>query len=122
MEHIELRSLKADDIFPMFTLLSKVGVEKFKHVFEGDDVKKAIAKGNSEDSVGIAVAIDIAGILIANIPNAKNEIYQFLENVSGLSKADISELPMATFMQMIIDVVQQEGFHDFFQVVSKLFK
>lgn len=124
----ELRSLTADDIFPMFQIISKIGIKEFKSCFESAEVKKAIGavaggeESNDLNAVGLAVALDMATILVANLPKAKDDIYQLLAQLSGKSKKEIASLSMATFMQMIVDVVRKEEFADFFQVVSKLFK
>ena len=125
----ELRSLTADDIFPMVQILSKVGLKEVKNCFDGEDVKKAIkamASGeNAEtnvETVGIAVALDIASVIAENLPKCKDQIYQLLSQLSGMDKKQIAALPMATFIEMIIDVITQDGFKDFFQVVSKFSK
>ena len=125
----ELRSLTADDIFPMFQIISKIGIKEFKSCFDAPEVKKAIGaitaggEGNTDlNAVGLVVALDMATILVANLPKAKDDIYQLLAQLSGKNKKDIASLPMATFMQMIVDVVRKEEFADFFQVVSTLFK
>lgn len=119
----ELRTLCAEDIFPMFKIISKIGIKEFKSCFESEDVK-AVINGEQADlnTVGLAVAVDIAGVIMANIPCAKEDIYLFLEQISGMSKDDIRELPIPIFAEMIIDVVKKEEFKDFFGVVSKLFK
>lgn len=119
----ELRTLCAEDVFPMFKIISKIGIKEFKSCFESEDVK-AVINGEQADlnAVGLAVAVDIAGVITANIPNAKEDIYLFLEQISGMSKDDIRKLPIPTFAEMIIDVVKKEEFKDFFVVVSKLFK
>ena len=125
----DLRTLCADDIFPMFKIISKIGIKEFKSCFESEDVKEAIsaAKNNDDgqvdlESIGVGIALDVAGVVIGNIPNAKEEIYLFLAQISGISKDDIKVLPMATFTEMIIDVIRKEEFKDFFKAVSKLFK
>lgn len=124
----ELRSLTADDIFPMFNIISKIGIKEFKSCFESPEVKSAIGKiaegseNENLDAIGFAVAIDMANILITNLHKAKDDIYQLLAQISGKTKKEIAALPMAVFMQMIIDVVRKEEFADFFQVVSRLFK
>lgn len=119
----ELRTLCAEDVFPMFKIISKIGIKEFKSCFESEDVK-AVINGEQADlnAVGLAVAVDIAGVIMANIPNAKEDIYLFLSQISNMSKDDIKELPISTFAEMIIDVVKKEEFKDFFGVVSKLFK
>lgn len=114
----ELRNLTADDMFPMFQILSKIGIREFKGCLESPEIKKEI----DLNSVGIAVAMDMAGIILTNLPKAKEDIYQLLSGLSGMSKKEIAGLPMATFTEMVIDVVKKEEFKDFFQAVAKLFK
>ena len=124
MKNYELRSLTSDDIFPMFQIISKIGIREFKFCFESPDVKAAIAKSEGTDlnSVGLAVMLDIGGTVLANVPKAKDDIYLLLSQLSGLTKQEIGALPMATFAQMVIDVIRKDEFKDFFQVVSRLFK
>lgn len=124
----ELRTLCADDVFPMFKIISKIGIKEFKSCFESEDVKEAIksaTNGETQDGlevIGLGVALEIASVIMANVPQAKEDIYLFLAQVSGMSKDDIRNLPISTFTEMIIDVVKKEEFKDFFGVVSKLFK
>lgn len=123
----ELRNLTADDMFPMFQILSKIGIREFKGCLESPEIKAAIsrsANGKEIDlnSVGIAVAMDMAGIILTNLPKAKEDIYQLLSGLSGMNRKEIAGLPMATFTEMVIDVVRKEEFKDFFQAVAKLFK
>ena len=125
----ELRHLEADDVFPMFQIISKIGVKEFKACFESPDVQKAvsvIAAGDRNPAdlaaVGMAVAFDLAGLITSNLGSCRNEIYLFLSQLSGMTKDEIAHLPMITFFEMIMDVIKKEEFRDFFQLVSKLFK
>ena len=124
----ELRTLCAEDVFPMFKIISKIGIKEFKSCFESEDVKEAIKSATNGEAqvdlevIGIGIALEIASVIMANVPKAKEDIYQFLAQVSGMSKDDIRNLPISTFTEMIIDVVKKEEFKDFFGVVSKLFK
>ena len=124
----ELRNLTADDVVPMFQIISAIGIKEFRSCFESEEVKKAVAgaakDGESVDisAVGVTVALDIASVIVANVPKCKDAIYLFLAQLSGMTKKDIAGLPMMTFMEMIVDVVKKPEFKDFFQVVSKLFK
>lgn len=133
----ELRGLMADDMFIMFSIISKIGIKEFKACFESDDVKAAVlnmAKKADENgdaeadegadvvSVGISVALDIASILLANIGKCKNDIYALLSSLSGMKAGDIAKLPAKTFTSMVIDLVKKEEFADFFQDAVKLFK
>lgn len=118
----ELRTLCSKDIFPMFKIISAIGVREFKDCFSSDDVKKAAGENPDYSAVGMAIFIDIAGIVMANVPKCENEIYTFLTNISNLTRKQIEEMSIAEFAQMIIDVIQKPEFKDFIGVVSKLFK
>lgn len=126
-----LRDLTADDVFPMFKIISGIGIKEFKGCFESDDVREAIKKMASDQeegkevdtsAIGIAVAIDIASVIISNLPKCKDDIYLLLSGLSGMGKKEIAALPMNTFIHMVIDVVKKEEFKDFFQDVQRLFK
>jgi hypothetical protein len=126
----ELRRLTADDVFPMFQIISKIGIKEFKACFESPEVMQMIkdaasnekAKDDVTASVGMKVAFDLAGIVVSNLASCKGDIYQFLAQLSGKTVKDIGALPMMTFFEMIIDVIKKEEFKDFFQVVAKLLK
>lgn len=119
-----LRKLTADDLFPMFQIISKIGIKEFKNCFDNPEMIKAFKQeGNFDvEALGINIAFDMVGVLMANLPVAKDSIYTFLAGVSGMTKQDIATLSPATFAEMIIDVVRKEEFHDFFVAVKKLLK
>lgn len=126
----ELRRLTAEDVFPMFQIISKIGIKEFKDCLESPEVMKMVrdaasGKKDKDDvtaSVGMKVAFDLAGIIVSNLASCKNDIYQFLAQLSGMTTKEIAALPMMTFFEMIIDVFKKDEFKDFFQVVAKLLK
>lgn len=126
-----LRSLAAKDVFPMIDIISKIGINEFTKAFESNEIKKLISaftgEGESEDTekltiVGLSVALEIANTLLGHIGSCEHEIYAFLSGLSGMSKEDIAELPMNTFLEMMVDVFQKEEFKGFIGVVSKFIK
>lgn len=119
----ELRALQSKDVFPMFRIISKIGVNEFKDCFATDAVKDAIANGKADlNAVGVTVMFDIAGVVISHIADAEKDIYTFLSGLSGMSVKDLEALDMVTFFEMIVDVFKKDEFKDFIGVVSKLFK
>ena len=126
----ELRRLTADDVFPMFQIISKIGIKEFKACFESPEVMQMIkgaasgeqSKDDVTTSIGMKVAFDLAGIIVSNLASCKSDIYQFLAQLSGMTAKEIGALPMMTFFEMIIDVIKKDEFKDFFQVVAKLLK
>ena len=128
-----LRKLKADDTFLMFSILSKIGFRELKDCFSSDEAKEAIKQamaggeeGNEDNQqlkiVGVAVAFDMADIVMRNLPKCKTEIYALLSALSGLSAVEIANLDVGTFTSMIVDVLRKDEFPDFFTAVKRLFK
>lgn len=126
-----LREMTADDIFPMCRIISGIGMKEFKAAFETDDVKAAIAsmtdgktEGKEPDAVavGITVAVSLADVLFSNLPKCKDSIYQLLSGLSGMSKKEVAAMPMADFMNMVVDVLKQEEFRDFFKAAARLLR
>ena len=123
------RKLNSTDLFLMFKIIGKIGINEFTACFEKDTVKKLIAStagGESKDSatafVGISVAFEMANVIIGNLPKCEAEIYQMLAQTSNLSVKQVQELDFITFTEMVIDFVKKEEFKDFIKVVSKSFK
>lgn len=120
-----LRALEAKDVFLMSKIIGAIGIKEFKECFESDEIKSMITNPDDEEavaSVGVAVFLDIVEIVFNNLPKCEKDVYTFLSNLSGKDVEQIESLPMNTFIEMIIDVIQKEEFKDFIKVVSKLFK
>lgn len=120
----ELRDLCSKDVFTMFNIISKIGVKEFKKCFESDEVKQLIKNGVDDnlDSIGLTIIMDVSAIVIEHVAYCEKDIYKLLSGLSGMKEDEIAELPMNTFIEMIIDVFKKDEFKDFIQVVSKLFK
>lgn len=124
-EGIALRKLEAKDIAPMASILSKIGMKEIKNCFNPDDIQLLASGKNAEDAaaaVGFTVIFDIAGVIFGNYEKCQDDIFRFIAGLSGKSKEEIAKLPLDTFFELIIEIVQKEEFKDFFKVVSKLFK
>lgn len=120
-----LRALEAKDVFLMSKIIGAIGIKEFKSAFESDELKSMIRSNGDTDvtmSVGISVFMDIAGIILNNLPKCEKDVYSFLGSLSGMDAKQIESLPMVTFIEMIIDVIKKEEFKDFMKVVSKLLK
>lgn len=125
-----LRKLTAEDVFPMLKIISGIGLKEFKGCFENEELRTAIRNLNAEKeegaeidttALGLMVAVDIASVIISNVPKCKDDIYTLLSGLSGMSKKEIAALPMNVFLAMIVEVVKKEEFKDFFKDAAGLF-
>lgn len=132
----EFRKLNSTDMFPMFTIISKIGINEFTACFQKDTVKRAIAdvmknmespdadKDEEEDTaiVGLSVALEAANVILGNMHKCEGDIYKLLAQTSNLSFEEIKTLDFTVFAEMLIDFVKKEEFKGFIKVVSRLFK
>ncbi len=124
------RELTADDLFLMTSIISKIGLKKFADVFKNSDIIDALNSDDEADNkadnkalvVGVSVALEISEILLGNLDKCKDNIYNLLSAVSGMTVSEIRTLGFATFAEMIIDFVKKDEFMDFFKAAAKLFK
>lgn len=129
------RLLGAPDIFLMAKIIKQIGIKEFKACFESDGITSLIqnamdekkAKGKDDNTnvigVGVGVALEIADVILGNLPKCENDIYQMLSQTSNLTVEEIKAPGNATmFIEMVIDFIKKEEFRDFLKVVSRLFK
>jgi hypothetical protein len=124
----ELRSLKADDLFLMFSILSKIGFNDIKEILTPEKVKEITSAFNQDEAsedmstfLGFNIVFSAVEIILKNLPSCKKEIYTLLSSLSGMTPTAIADLDMVTFTEMVIAVVKKEEFKDFFKAVAKLF-
>lgn len=136
------RLLGAPDIFLMAKIIKTIGIKEFKTCFEAEGITSMIqnmmmeqmekkeegAEEGAEDdsniiSVGVGVALEIADVILGNLPKCEKDIYQLLSQTSNLSVEEIKAPGNAVmFLEMVIDFIKKEEFRDFIKVVLKLFK
>lgn len=119
------RKLNSTDVFLMFKIIGKIGINEFTACFDRDAVKQMITNitgDNASTLVGISVMLEIANVVVGNLPKCEAEIYQLLSNTSNLTVDEVKDLDFATFTNMVIDFIRKEEFKDFIGVVSRLFK
>ena len=119
------RKLNSTDTFLMFKIIGKIGINEFTECL-GDDMVKQIFKRSENDENagglgGIAFILQLANVVIGNIPKCENEIYQMLSNTSNLTVEQVKGLDFTTFAEMVIDFIKKEEFKDFIKVVSRSF-
>jgi hypothetical protein len=122
-----LRPLKSKDLFPMMKIISCIKISKFSDCFSPDATKRLIEKSKQNqnitmedvEEIGMGVALEIGDVILANLPNAEKYIYQLLSNLSGMTVKELEDMNPGMFFAMIMDVVRQSGFADFFKVALK---
>ena len=77
---------------------------------------------NYAEKLGLSIFIEIADLLLRNLPKCEDDMFNLLSATSNLTVEQVRQLDLATFAEMVIEFVKKEEFGDFIKVVSKLFK
>ena len=134
----EFRELKSKDIFPMVKILRKIGFKDLKDKLNVDNIKdimqvfvdQSVPEGQEEQQVnqgdmasyvGFNIIAEVLDVILSNLEYCEQDIYKFLASLTDMKEKESAELPMVTFTEMIVALIQKEEFKDFFKVVSKLF-
>lgn len=139
---IELRELKAKDILPMVKILQKIGLKQIREMLTPDKIKELMTAMKSEpdqDSdqqedpdqkqeekidgrtiLGFNLIMEVVGLILDNLPACESDIYKFIGSVSNLTAEQVADLPLGEFTDIIVRILKDDGFSDFFKAVSKL--
>lgn len=129
-QKFELRPLKSTDLGVVCKIVAGIGLREFKACLKSDAVIEAMSardskkddKDNIARNLGLEVVLDVAGIIMSNIPKVENDIQKFSASVAGLTLKEIQELDFADFGELIMQIIMKEDFKDFFGRVVKLLK
>lgn len=119
------RRLNAQDVFPMVSIISKIGLDEFMSIFEKDGIKNLLASASGEEDVsifGYSVILEIVGKVCGNLPKCEKDIFNLLGSVSGTDAETVRKMDFVDFTEMIVDFIMKEEFRDFMKVVSRFVK
>lgn len=121
---LKRRALNAKDIYPVATIISKLGVKEFADVFKGLDIQAFTEEGVAGDElaavVGIEAIMGIVSVILENLGKCQSDIDKLLASVYEVDVPTLQESPPAVYAEMIIETIKSEEFGDFFKVVLKL--
>lgn len=122
----EFRTLKSTDLFLVMNLVKKIGIDRFSEAISDQTVKQlqtAIQTGTDESYALVGkMVFDIAQLIVDRMTYCQKEIYDILEATSNLSRQELEDLDIGTFVQMIVEFVKKDEFKQLFTQVVSLFQ
>lgn len=125
------RKLNAPDMFLMFKIISKIGINEFMTCFENRNVMNVLKDLSVEEKTekhgemiaAGAIVLEMVNVMLGNVHKCEKEIYALLAQTSDKTIEEITADGNAVmFMEMVIDFLKKDEFPDFIKAVSKLFK
>ena len=122
----ELRKMTSADIFPMCTIIKKIGIDEVKKIINSPELMSLVSNSKGKDdrttAIGMSFMLDIASLIVGNIPKIEADLYKFLASISKMTEKELREISPADFLELVIAVLKHEDFKDFFKVASQLLK
>lgn len=122
----QLRELQACDVFTMAQIIKGIGIKEFKDAFAAEKFRGIKSNDVAGDemlrAIGIDVGIELAGIIIGNLPKCDHSVYKLISDLTSITPQEVEHMPFTDFFEIIVEIVKKREFEDFIKVVSKLFK
>ncbi|MDR1563879.1 MAG: hypothetical protein LBS74_02870 [Oscillospiraceae bacterium] len=121
----KFKPLTSQDIFPIAKLISKIGLKNAMKSIDTTSIFSLFENKDNENMVsvlGFPLFMSIADLILSNLDKCEDDIYKILSASTGLTVAELKQISIADFAEMIIGYVKQDGFADFIKVVSKFIK
>lgn len=112
------RKLTSDDIFPVLAAAGKVLPDDLAAVFVELATDERPLK-EKVDEVGGVVIMRLVKAMIANIAVIKDDVYEFMTDVSGMTREEINAHGLMALPKMIWALYNAENNVDFFEDASK---
>ena len=71
--------------------------------------------------VGVSVVLEIANVIFSHLDRCEADINKFIASIYGLKHEEVGELDPAVYLEMIVNIAEDEKFVDFIKVATKLF-
>lgn len=126
----------------MVKILQKIGLKQIREMLTLDKIKELMTAMKSEDQkqddpdqqedqkqeekidgrtiLGFNLIMEVVGLILDNLPACESDIYKFIGSVSSLTPEEVADLPLGEFTDIIVRILKDDGFSDFFKAVSKL--
>ena len=122
----ELRKMTSADIFPMCTIIKKIGIDEVKKIINSPELMSLVSNSKGKDdrttAIGMSFMLDIASLIVGNIPKIEADLYKFLASMAKTTEKELREISPADFLELVITVLKHEDFKDFFKVAPQLLK
>ncbi len=112
--NLEIRKLKARDIFKFSKILKKLNNK--------NSLQNIIKNGKNleeQDKVEL-YGTEILCFLIENLDEIEGDIYEFLADIAGMTPEAFSNLDLGDLVEIIRKIGQENNLSAFFAAVSKL--
>ena len=105
----EKPTLKTKHFFPFVRMVRAIGGKAFLA-----DIMRLRSADNVEEA-----GMELMGILVDRLPDAENEVMDFLSLFTGMPREELEEQPIEELFETLKTLVMDSKFFDFFKSAAK---
>lgn len=125
MADVKFTDLTVDNLFDFCAVLDAVGTEQMLSAFSREELATLSGGGKDVKDIGIVIAMKVAGIVIKNVPKAREEICSFFagcmewDNGTAVTADEVRKFKIGRFMQLIREFFKKDDLADFFKQAAE---
>ena len=115
------RPLKGTDIYQLTSIIGKIGVRNIMRCMNALDVQEAVEGGEQmEDKakaemIGTLIFYGVIDVVLERLEYCEGAICKLLAKLYDMQESEVKELGANKYLDMLIAVVKDENFVDFFK-------
>lgn len=113
-----MRKINTKDVFQLARIFKKINLKDLM-------VSKASAINDileDKTMTTTQVGMNIVFTIIENCPDAENEIYKFIANISGFAVEEIENMELEMFIEIIGEIIKENDLKKVFTLALNLMK
>lgn len=120
MAEFVFKDLTLDNAFDLCSVLDAIGTDDILNAFNKKELASLNAAGKDSQTIGTDIAFKIVGIIIKNIPKAKDEICTFLANClehddrTAVTPDEVRKMKLGRFVRLLKEFFKRDDLVDFF--------
>jgi len=113
---MEMRNLSGQDLFPVITLLSKLGAKEI--IVEFFKKKGTITTDQTPEEVGADFVGTMLETTFGNIERGKTDVNRLLASLCGVSVAEIEALDIMEYTELLFNFYEKPELRNFIDSIS----
>lgn len=115
------RALIGKDLYLLTSIIGKIGIRNIMAVANTLEVKEVMQDSESmseddlKDKIGTLIFYGIIDVILEKMEKCEDVISRLLSRLYDMPEAEVKKLDANEYLDMLIDVVKDEKFVDFFK-------
>lgn len=113
-----MRKINTKDIFQLARIFKKINLKDLM-VSKTTEINDVL---DNNTMTTTQIGMNILFTIIENCPDAENEIYKFVANISGFTVDEVENMELEIFIEIIAEIIKENDLKKVFTLALNLMK